>query len=119
MREFFLHDEKGISGDHFCKSVRMKKGFMNCIFIWSLTAACISVFTPREALGYAVLTHEAIIDAAWDNSILPLLKNKFPGATTDQLNDAHAFSYGGAIMPDMGNFPFRNLFFTDLVHYVR
>ncbi|MEO5674816.1 MAG: zinc dependent phospholipase C family protein [Chitinophagales bacterium] len=97
----------------------MKIGFLNYILLYGLTAVCISVFTPREALSYAVLSHEAIIDAAWDNSILPLLKDKFPGATTDQLNDAHAYSYGGAIMPDMGYFPFGNLFFTDLVHYVR
>ena len=66
-----------------------------------------------------VLSHEAIIDAAWDNSILPLLKSKYPLASTDDLNNAHAYAYGGAVTPDMGYYPFSSPLFTDLVHYVR
>lgn len=72
-----------------------------------------------EASGFGVLTHEAIIDVAWDNSIAPLLKKKFPAATLEDLNNAHAYAYGGAIMPDMGYFPFGSTFFTELLHYVR
>ena len=50
------------------------------------------------SLGYSVLTHEAIIDAAWDDSIKPILLKRFPGATAEQLRAAHAHAYGGAII---------------------
>jgi hypothetical protein len=75
--------------------------------------------SPFSSVGYSVLTHEAIVDAAWDKSIVPLLRQKYPGATDAQLKEAHAYAYGGAITPDMGYFPFSSRFFTDLVHYVR
>jgi hypothetical protein len=32
----------------------------------------------QKSLGYSVLTHEAIVDAAWDVSIKPLLLLRFP-----------------------------------------
>jgi hypothetical protein len=69
--------------------------------------------------GYAVLTHEAIIDAAWKESIAPLLLKRFPNATPEELLKAHAYAYGGAIIQDMGYYPFGNAFFSDLTHYVR
>ena len=69
--------------------------------------------------GYAVLTHEAIIDAAWKESIVPLLLKRFPNATPEELLQAHAYAYGGAIIQDMGYYPFGNSFFSDLTHYVR
>jgi hypothetical protein len=69
--------------------------------------------------AYSVLTHEAEIDANWDKAIVPLLKQKFPGVTADQLKDAYAYAYGGAVAPDMGYYPFGSKLFTNLVHYVR
>src|SRR5689334_8312766 len=36
------------------------------------------LLTPVESRGYSVLTHEAIIDAAWDREIQPHLKGRFP-----------------------------------------
>src|SRR5580704_973442 len=69
--------------------------------------------------GYSVLTHEAIIDAAWKESIVPLLLKRFPNATPEELLQAHAYAYGGAIIQDMGYYPFGNSFFSDLTHYVR
>jgi len=71
------------------------------------------------AAGYSVLTHEAIIDAAWGDSIRPLLLKRFPNATPDDLRKAHAYCYGGAITQDMGYYPFGSHFFSDLTHYVR
>jgi len=79
----------------------------------------ILLFGFFKASGYGVLTHEAIIDAAWDGNVVPLLKKKFPDATREDLIKAHAYAYGSAIMPDMGYFPFGNIFFTELLHYVR
>jgi hypothetical protein len=69
--------------------------------------------------GYSVLTHEAIIDAAWKESIVPVLLRRFPNATPEELLEAHAYAYGGAIIQDMGYYPFGNAFFSDLTHYVR
>lgn len=69
--------------------------------------------------AYSVLTHEAIIDSAWDIAIKPLLLQRFPNATHDELRAAHAYAYGGSVIQDMGYYPFGNKFFSDLVHYVR
>ncbi len=74
---------------------------------------------PGSLPAYSVLTHEAIIDSAWTDSIEPLLRTRFPNATEDQRRRAHAFSYGGAIVQDLGYYPFGSIFFSDLVHYVR
>jgi len=77
------------------------------------------LFAPSCLSGYAVLSHEAIIDTAWSDSIRPLLLKRFPGATPEQLKTAHGYAYGGAILQDMGYYPFGSKFFSDLVHYVR
>lgn len=71
------------------------------------------------AMAYSVLTHEAIIDVAWMKDIQPLLLRRFPSATPEDLRKAHAYAYGGAIIQDMGYYPFGNKLFTDLTHYVR
>jgi hypothetical protein len=75
-------------------------------------------YVPNCA-GYSILTHEAIIDAAWKDSIEPLLLKRFCNATSEDLLKAHAYAYGGAIIQDLGYYPFGNRFFSDLAHYVR
>jgi hypothetical protein len=69
--------------------------------------------------AYSVLTHEAIIDRNWPNGIKPLLLARFPESTEEQLKEAHAYVYGGAILQDMGYYPFGSKLFSDLLHYVR
>jgi hypothetical protein len=69
--------------------------------------------------GYSVLSHEAIIDSTWDKDIKPLLLKRFPSASADESREAHAHAYGGAIIQDMGYYPFGSKFFSDLTHYVR
>ena len=69
--------------------------------------------------GYSVLTHEAIVDSVWDASIQKLLLQRFPVATPAELEEAHAYVYGGCIVQDMGYYPFSSHFFSDLTHYVR
>jgi len=69
--------------------------------------------------GYSVLTHEAIVDAVWDASIQKMLLERFPMATPEDLELAHAYAYGGSILQDMGYYPFSSRFFSDLTHYVR
>jgi hypothetical protein len=74
---------------------------------------------PAPAQAYAVLSHEAIIDAVWETHIKPLLLKKFPQATEEDLSRAQAYAYGGAIIQDMGYYPYGSPFFSDLTHYVR
>ena len=69
--------------------------------------------------GYTVLTHEAIVDSVWDASMRMLLLKRFPGATPEELEQAHAYAYGGCIIQDMGYYPFSSRLFSDLTHYVR
>lgn len=87
---------------------------MRCCLTICLLLAC-----AGGARAYSVLSHEAVIDAAWDGSIKPLLLARFPGATPEELRKAHAYAYGGCIIQDLGYYPFGRKFFSDLVHYVR
>ena len=68
------------------------------------------------ARSYSVLTHEAMIDSAWDSSIKVLLLERFPDATAEELTAAHAYAYGGSIIQDLGYYPFSSKFFSDLTH---
>jgi hypothetical protein len=85
----------------------------------ALLALALCLGQPDDASAYAVLSHEAIIDSAWDTSIRPLLLKRFPDATPEQLKEAHGYAYGGAIIQDMGYYPHGSFFFSDLTHYVR
>jgi hypothetical protein len=84
-----------------------------------LAALFCVIFLPAGAAAYSVLSHEAIIDSAWDTNIKPLLLKRFPDAKPEELREAHGYTYGGAIIQDMGYYPHGNLFFSDLAHYVR
>jgi hypothetical protein len=74
---------------------------------------------PGPVRAYAVLAHEAIIDAAWEGHLKTALLEKYPQATEEELSRAQAYAYGGAILQDMGYYPYGNPFFSDLTHYVR
>jgi len=74
---------------------------------------------PELGKAYSVMSHQAIIDAAWENDLKPALKQRFPNLTDDDLRKAHAYAYGGAIIQDLGYYPYGNAFFSDLTHYVR
>jgi len=80
---------------------------------------CLLLFSTSIFYGYSVLTHEAIVDAVWDSSIQKMLLKRFPMATPEELEQAHAYVYGGCIVQDMGYYPFSSSFFSDLTHYVR
>jgi hypothetical protein len=74
---------------------------------------------PLQTAAYAVLSHEAIIDSAWDTNIHALLLKRFPDATSEQIKEAHGYAYGGAIIQDLGYYPHGSHFFSHLTHYVR
>jgi hypothetical protein len=69
--------------------------------------------------AYSVLTHEEIVDLLWTDEIRPLLLQRYPGLTEDQIKEVHAYAYGGAVIQDLGYYPFGNKEFSNLVHYVR
>ena len=74
----------------------------------------------RDGLfAYSVLTHEEIVDLVWSDEIRPLLLKRYPGLTEDQIKEAHAYAYGGAVIQDLGYYPFGSKDFSNLVHYVR
>ena len=97
----------GSSEGVFCESLRHYHG-----------AGPVFELAKRDA-AYAVLAHEAIIDSVWDTNIRPLLLKRFPGATAEEIKEAHGYAYGGAIIQDMGYYPHGSFFFSDLTHYVR
>ena len=85
----------------------------------SIVVVVLATCFVTQLSAYSVLTHEAIVDAAWKNGIQPVLLARFPNATVGDLRKAHAYAYGGAIIQDLGYYPFGNRFFSDLTHYVR
>ncbi len=69
--------------------------------------------------AYSLLTHQAIIDGAWQRSMVPVLQQKYPGISEKELHTARAYAYGGSIIQDIGYYPMGSKIFTNLTHYVR
>jgi zinc dependent phospholipase C len=85
-------------------------------------AACtlaLVLVAPAPLRAYGVLSHLAVVDAAWDGALVPALERRFPGLTADDVRRAHAFAYGGALIHDMGYYPGGSRALSDLMHYVR
>src|SRR5580692_12030615 len=83
-------------------------------------AVILVMLAPCERLfAYSVLTHEEIVDLVWTSDVRPLLLQRFPNLTEDQIKEAHAYAYGGSVIQDLGYYPFGSKEFSDLVHYVR
>lgn len=49
------------------------------------------LFCAVNSAAYSVLTHQELIDLAWNDSIRPVLLARFPNATEEQLREAHAY----------------------------
>jgi hypothetical protein len=77
------------------------------------------LLSSAPAFPYSVLTHEEVVDLLWVSNIRPLIEQRFPGLTDDQIKEAHAYAYGGSVIQDLGYYPFGSKEFSDLVHYVR
>ena len=82
--------------------------------LWLLLLIC-----ALPAFPYSLLTHEQLIDLTWDDSIVPLLLSRYPNLTKAQLEEARAYAYGGCVIQDIGYYPFGQMSFSDLTHYVR
>jgi hypothetical protein len=85
--------------------------------ILTLTCAVLSSTPPASA--YSVFAHQDVVDAVWDRDIVPLLHARFKGITDTDVTAARAYAYGGALIQDLGYYPFGSHLFTNLTHYVR
>jgi hypothetical protein len=59
------------------------------------------------------------VDQLWDIEIRPMLLKRFPRMTEDEIRKSRAYAYGGAVIQDLGYYPFGSREFSNLVHYVR
>jgi hypothetical protein len=84
-----------------------------------LAILVILLMCAGSSIAYSVLTHEEIVDLLWTAEIRPLLLKRYPGLSEGQITEAHAYAYGGAVIQDLGYYPFGSKQFSDLVHYVR
>jgi hypothetical protein len=67
--------------------------------------------------AYSIFTHEEIVDLVWTTEINLLLLKRFPALTEAQLKEAHGYAYGGAVIQDLGYYPFGSVEFSNLVHF--
>src|SRR5579864_5491507 len=84
-----------------------------------MAAFLVTLLCTSGSFAYSVLTHEEIVDLVWTDDLRPLLLKRFPALTEDQLKEAHSYAYGGAVIQDLGYYPFGSVEFSNLVHYVR
>jgi Zinc dependent phospholipase C len=84
------------------------------------TVMCVPVtLSTRPAAAYSVVAHLDAVDVMWNRQIAGLLQQRFGHLTAAQLKEARAYSYGGALIQDLGYYPFGSQLFTNLTHYVR
>src|SRR6202790_3312657 len=84
-----------------------------------LAVFLVMLLCASVSFAYSVLTHEEIVYLVWTDQLRPLLLQRFPELTEYQLKEAHGYAYGGAVIQDLGYYPFGNVEFSNLVHYVR
>src|SRR4030095_1656213 len=77
-----------------CFECRRMRVAVVCAFVVCL------LWMPQHARAYGGLSHEAIVDAAWDRNIASLLRAKFH-STDEELQEARAFAYGGCLIQDL------------------
>lgn len=92
---------------------------MKAAFLRSLAVLFALLICSRGLQAHSVLTHEEIVDLLWTDEIRPILLKRYPTLTEDQIREAHAYAYGGAVIQDLGYYPFGSVEFSNLVHYVR
>lgn len=86
---------------------------------WSFALILVLLLQSAPGYSYSVLTHEQVVDLLWKDQIEPLLLQRFPNSSKEDLRKAHAYAYGGCVVQDMGYYPLSSDYFSNLVHYVR
>jgi hypothetical protein len=85
-------------------------------FVRAVAVLLLILMCSGGSSGYSVLTHEEIVDLLWTSEIQSLLLKRFPGLSQDQFREVHAYPYGGAVIQDLGYYPFGSKEFSNLVH---
>lgn len=98
-------------------SAEMVTGMKRACAMFAALLLCLSL--PERSEGYSVMSHQAIIDVAWESHLKPTIRKRFPHATDEEIDRGQAYAYGGAIIQDLGYYPYGAPFFSDLTHYVR
>src|SRR5208337_2454943 len=93
--------------------------YCRTLSIRMLALLLVTLMCSVGVTAYSVLTHEEIVDLLWTDQIRPLILKRYPGLSEEQIKEAHAYAYGGAVIQDLGYYPFGSVEFSDLVHYVR
>jgi hypothetical protein len=88
-------------------------------FLALLLIATFLFAPPPNSHAFSVLAHQAIVDQAWKDQLVPLIRKRFPNASDQDLSDARSYARAGSHLPDLGYFPLGSREFTDLLHYVR
>jgi uncharacterized protein (DUF433 family) len=107
------------SAMHSSPSLRATAANWHPLALRMMTLLLVVVMCGGPSFAYSVLTHEEIVDLLWLDEIRPLLLKRYPGLSDDQIKEAHAYAYGGAVIQDLGYYPFGGAEFSNLVHYVR
>lgn len=97
----------------------VSSGSWRLFSVRTMAVVLVALMCHGTSAAYSVLTHEEIVDLLWRDEIQPLILKRFPGLSADQLKEAHAYAYGGAVIQDLGYYPLSSKEFSDLVHYVR
>src|SRR6202140_4452227 len=108
-----------ISAMHSSPSLRATTALWRPLARRIVTLLLLVVMCDGASFAYSVLTHEEIVDLLWADEIRPLLLKRYPGLSEEQITEAHAYAYGGAVIQDLGYYPFGSTEFSSLVHYVR
>jgi hypothetical protein len=84
-----------------------------------MSVLALLLVNPEKTEAYSVTSHQAIIDVVWEPSIKPAIRKRFPNASEEEIDRGQAYAYGGAIIQDLGYYPYGSPFFSDLTHYIR
>ena len=117
-----MHDERiqpGSGMDGWLAVRNVKANNFRTLSIRLLALLLVTLMCSGGMSAYSVLTHEEIVDLLWTDQINPLILKRYPGLSEEQLKEAHAYAYGGAVIQDLGYYPFGSVEFSNLVHYVR
>ena len=117
-----MRDDRIPSGSGLEAGLAMRNAVaINCgtVSIRMLALLLVMLVFSGGGSAYSVLTHEEIVDLLWADQIRPLILKRYPGLSDAQIKDAHAYAYGGAVIQDLGYYPFGSIEFSNLVHYVR
>jgi len=82
-----------------------------------LTSGCDAAVPFRPSGSPCSPTRRSLIRLG--KTVGTALLARFPNATPEELSAAQAYAYGGAIIQDLGYYPYGSHFFSDLTHYVR